>query len=305
MTEVQKDSLAEPSESSLEDENALPCEQANQPVCEICSKTFLTSSRLDRHIKLIHECEDCHLQFKNRSRKKRHVEIVHGRKIVDTPKLKQTLDCEICSDKVQDTLGLERHLGTTHHMKLYRCKECNLNMTNRVVYMAHNLKFHPERLKTPGRAEEPELKMTFDCEICSEKFKDSLMLKIHLTTEHQKKLYRCQACNLNITNVAMMRTHNLEFHADRRKQKKNSIPTKGCEICDEKFRTVVELGRHLNVVHRNKFYSCGDCDLTLASIFLFREHMKKFHPGKIMIDPGTIMSVRRLKIPTTSSASPT
>ena len=220
---------------------------------------------------------ECNLQLNMDSRRPHsaHNFLLH-------PRAHKTFDCGICSEELSGILKLRRHLKTVHQKRLYRCKDCDQIMATKKLQKDHNLEFHPDKI---GRPKIPKAKKTFDCDICSEEFKSTLRLKRHLKKLHQKKLYRCKDCNLNMINVAVIRAHNLEFHPEKppitprtKRSRRATIPTKGCEICPEKFCTVTELGRHLNVVHRNKFYRCEDCDLTLASWHLFNNHNKKFHP---------------------------
>ena len=252
--------------------------------CKTCSEEFKNVIRLKRHLKAVHQkylyrCTDCNLNMDSIGLYRAHNVLLHPvKKGPGPPQPKMTFDCSICSEELRGLLSLKRHMKTVHQKRLYRCKDCNLNMDSFRLYRAHNVLLHPEK-KGPGL---PQPKMTFDCSICAEELRGFISLRRHMKTVHQKRLYKCKDCNLTMINIAVITAHDSEFHPERpareRKQREAKIPTQSCEICAEKFRTVTELGRHLNVVHRNKFYRCEDCDLTLASWHLFNAHNKKVHP---------------------------
>ena len=162
----------------------------------------------------------------------------------------QQLQCEMCSKTLKSSARLSRHLKIVHE-----CDVCGLKFSSKGE---HYKKVHPEKFGKSSRLTK--------CNTCSEEFKNVIRLKRHLKAVHQKYLYRCTDCNLNMDSLRLYRAHNVLLHPEKKgpgpRQPKMTFD---CCICAEELRGFISLRRHMKTVHQKRLYRCKDCDQIMAT----------------------------------------
>ena len=82
--------------------------------------------------------------------------------------------------------------------------------------------------------------MTFDCEICKEKFISRRSLARHIKIVHEELRYECQECDEVFKDRARVRKHVKAVHKGVKFE---------CDICDKKFSYEDSVSTHKNNVH--------------------------------------------------------
>ena len=82
--------------------------------------------------------------------------------------------------------------------------------------------------------------MTFDCDICKEKFTSRRALAHHVKKIHEQLRYECQECDELFTEKGAVRRHVKGVHKGVKYE---------CDICDLKFSYANSVSKHKNNVH--------------------------------------------------------
>lgn len=176
--------------------------------CDICKKSLKNSLSFDKHLRTQHKeverhsCVFCPLTFKTKHHMKRHVLNVH-------PPLESKVACPECSKEFKNAQYLNKHMQihTTLEKKV-PCDLCDKLFHSKLRLHKHKKVVHPSddkkvRCETCGRefAHLQYLRRHFDavhlnvdknewsyqCQLCSKKFKLDKYLKLHLLRHERQK----------------------------------------------------------------------------------------------------------------------
>jgi hypothetical protein len=174
--------------------------------CQICSRKFIFSSYLNRHMKIHQqpfECDRCGKTFPQKNFLKDHLQ-AHLKVLVDPEALK----CQICNRTFMSEIWMNQHKRKAHGDGKFQfdCRKCPFTCKSSKILEAHRRKIH---LGLFCEACDKTLfsKQLFDshmkahkfanglkCKLCSSEFKSFLGFTFHLRKAHNKQ-YKAEGKN--------------------------------------------------------------------------------------------------------------
>ena len=104
-------------------------------LCSICAKEFKDTSRVNQHMKEVHEenaivCETCGKSFQNRAKLVIHVQKTHTR-------TNQQIACDQCERVFKSKQQATSHKITVHTVEVVKCHICNSELRNKIRLSRH------------------------------------------------------------------------------------------------------------------------------------------------------------------------
>lgn len=190
---------------------------------------------------------------KTRSSKKIVTRIEEDDQISDFYKL----DCDLCGQKFQKFLSLNRHYKIKHKVRGYvTCCEKKFNRRFKII---QHLQYHRD----------PK---TFRCKVCKKILQSTRALKSHMDIHAppEAKVFQCDKCPKKFLRAWKLEKHVL-FHSGE----KSHI----CATCDKAFMTLPLLQNHVRNVHENKYVRiCDICAKVYRNQDCFNRHQLE-HAG--------------------------
>ena len=256
--------------------------------CPICSKIYLKSHQLLKHLRNKHTNEEsvCHLcqkSFENRTSLQRHIRSVHS--ISDYP-------CEQCNKHFKTKNLRYKHMQNVHTLDSVSCDICGKNYKNNYLLGKHSRRYHTSsrkdntesieeanymrRMQERGNANgvcdlcekrfenrtylQRHIKyvhstLDFPCEQCDKHFKSKNLRNIHIQNVHTIDFVSCDTCGKNYKNKNLLRKHEHRYHTSSRKENITSV-------------------QEVNYMRRLREKGNGTCDLC-SKIFEKRIYLQK------------------------------
>ena len=165
--------------------------------------------------------------------------------------------CHFCSHTFSKKKALERHMLNMHDID----KDGNYLNPKGSKRDAASAK-----IKNSNPRKVLKLNKSFNCSLCSVKLKNNDQLTRHMLAKHQnqhkagdeKSLFSCKLCNHIFSREKNLKRHLLNIHdctpdyksvsfqGVKRKNKDSSLQ---CSWCDEKFKVLFELEKHVKSKH--------------------------------------------------------
>ena len=149
--------------------------------------------------------------------------------------------------------------------KIFFCDVCGKTFSFRYAFIKHS-KTHSDKMP-----------VTSTCEICHEKFKDSILLKAHSSVHtNPKQSYSCDRCRIAFKHPSSLKAHMMV------QCKKRSVI---CKICGKTFKSNQGLTAHNRIVHECQFYHhtaafiCDKCGKQFTDKVALSRHLL-LHEGK-------------------------
>lgn len=275
--------------------------------CNVCSKNFLHKRSLQRHQLRVHQtetiinCNICKKRFDDNEQL-----ISHRHNCIPKPSVRKvkgsgTVECTLCSAKLQNNTYLRIHMRRQHdpstkkfkcpqcravfmhetslekhdcpNSQSYRCRDCGKQLSNLKTFRMHQIRFHSSN--------------TIFCTICSRLFtvaddRDKHQLKCDL----QRKMsyfktygrFECDICKFVSNRKSKLRAHMLAKHnpdADKLK----------CQICKRFYLSELALHEHrcMGKSTIDTKSLCNICGIILANPRILSRHKVSMHSS-----PGTI-----------------
>lgn len=119
-------------------DQSLIAKSADQFMCKICDKTFLSHTGVRLHTKSVHEerqfnCDKCNYTVKQKGHLNRHIEVSH---------LGERHQCDKCEYKATRKDSLKVHIERIHEVGHYPCDQCDFEATSRIYLRRHLIKTH-------------------------------------------------------------------------------------------------------------------------------------------------------------------
>ena len=235
--------------------------------CQICSKTFVSASKLTRH-SYLHTgekpfaCEICHRRFTQIAHLKVHVELHTGQYVY-----RKLYPCPHCGKKFTSKSNIQTHLVIHTGVKAHKCQQCG-----KCFALASHLKRH----EFSHTGQKP-----FTCAICRKCFTTKCSMVIHSRQHSGERPFSCNMCGRSFYDKTHLRRH-IKLHKRMYK----------CSKCPSRFMNILMLNSHLKT-HE----TVNDSIQTTEDVVKLVESIKKSTPK------SNIPKVRKYRTQQTLSPS--
>nr|XP_023013675.1 zinc finger protein 14-like [Leptinotarsa decemlineata] len=244
-------------------------EQLQGFTCSLCSKTFISKSNLNRHVKLYH--------------------------------MTTRIVCEKCG-KIFSEYYLENHYKSEHpNEKVFKCAKCESSFTM-IAYLKQHAKSHAIEVKKEHdmnkKNEKPKRNREFrskerrvyrhtdlfkkvkskmkgldapiTCKHCLKTLKDLYQYRNHLETHVALYRFKCRFCEMTYSSARNKDRHE-KLHEDPNYKFR-------CGECWKVMKSQEELDDHMeHHASKPKRYQCGDCFELFSREYQLRSHIVNKH----------------------------
>ena len=226
--------------------------------CNICSKRFLRSSHLQRHLKEhqeVYECNICSFRTIDEKNLEEHTKALH----LD----QKDIQCPHCDFKTAWQRSLYDHLKTQHQrssLPKLTCPQCDF-----VTHSKSSLRTHQKVHRV--------VKDNIECEHCGTKFTRKESYDKHMRIAHgNSKTFKCDECDFVSKYPQAIKRHRLWKHTENNKQFQ-------CDLCEKAYVTKKDLKHHTETAHLQiKKYKCEVCEFECYQKQSFKRHMDEHLP---------------------------
>ena len=239
--------------------------------CKKCNKDFDKKDSFKHHSKANHQhfCDKCEYAFVYTYELKLHMKIIHEGK-------EKQYTCGICNKQMMD---LTYHLRIHQHANLISPIN-NTNPTNTInqiketrYFKMQNGKFKcfkcEKQYTTKSDAGRHYVRahMGMDnfCSFCPYVAYDEHRLKEHINIAHSEKKFQCKCCGKGFQNELCYKVHISKVHDIF------------CDKCEKSFVNLGQLGRHLNIDHKEAEFNCTHCSYASKDQYALRTHLTRMH----------------------------
>ena len=185
--------------------------------------------------------------------------------------------------------GRDNENVTSHSLKNYECKKCEVSITGWINYANHCKEAHDEKI---SKFE------SINCDSCSETFHAPSYYIQHYQTVHEgmppeysdKELFACEKCpQMYISKWSLVahksNVHNENTHGVKIDRRKN--PRKVCHICQKVFKSCTYREEHILAKHEKKTPNkCDQCHRSYGTIAILKKHKNLVHERVICDECG-------------------
>lgn len=253
-------------------------------VCYKCGKNMRNRSRLNLHMKIVHE-EDSEERGKICELCGKRVNFDHElelhRKFI-CREVSRNFPCKVCKISFRSQKEEETHLCTKSAEKPLFCSEPGCQWAGKsfkdlAEHVTRHLGIKPFLCTTCGRSFATKKDMDrhadvhkdmkeFSCSECKLSYKSKRALKHHMIRHKFKDRFKCSHCPFTTALKS-------SFHEHLLKHKKRSHT---CKICNKSLRTAKSLKAHVQNRHIcSKIFTCRYCDFTVDNGLQYSSHMRK------------------------------
>lgn len=197
-----------------------------QCTCELCGKSFATSTSLQRHLEFAcplvpkqKRCRKCKVILNSSEDQKKHFEI--------SVNCRQHL-CSVCGERFSNWKLKINHMERTHGVpkKAYPCPECGLVFKKPNKFRSHFKIVHTHE--------------HFDCPSCARKFDSKYYLDRHMVVHSNERLFFCDVCSKSFPRKYTLRQH-MWIHSEVKQYE--------CKMCHKQFNQKVSWKTHMKSYH--------------------------------------------------------
>lgn len=181
------------------------------------------------------------------------------RKVKKDTNNSDNLTCDRCNITFTTLAEYEKHKRT--HRKRFPCKVCQKTFNS----TAH-LRLHDQVHKQVNELE------LFKCDLCSKSYVSHTNLRRHKLSHKTISPHLCKFCGKRFTTAYVLREHE-KYHIE------GTTKIIKCKICDEKFKSRLQMIKHLEVTHNDftlsKTVACEYCGRSFINERTLKWHLKK------------------------------
>lgn len=201
-------------------------EHFSQCTCELCGKSFATSTSLQKHKEFAcpfvakqRRCRKCKIVLYSPEDYKKHLEM--------SKNCRQHI-CTVCGERFSSWKMKRQHMEEAHEIpkKIYTCPECGL-----IFKKSNKFREHFKILHTNEH---------FECPSCERKFDSKYVLDRHMVVHSNERLFSCDVCAKSFPRKYTLRQHMWIHSAVKRHE---------CKICDKQFNQKVSWKTHMKSYH--------------------------------------------------------
>ena len=194
-------------------------DKANKKKCWNCFKKFL-EEEFSVHKESCKpkkaQCSDCGKILSNKKKLNDHMIIhTHPNKL---------FSCNICDKKYRTDKDLFKHKKSSH-IDLRTCDICGASIRGGKGALKDHIKTHEENRERPHA-----------CHKCGKSFYKPQLLKTHLESHTEQKLFSCVSCGKSFSRKALLKQHEM-VHSD--------IVPFSCSICSKTYKYRSTLQKHM------------------------------------------------------------
>lgn len=201
-------------------------EHFSQYTCELCGKSFATSTSLQKHIEFAcsfvpkqRRCRKCKVPLYSLEDQKKHFET--------SKNCRQHL-CYVCGERFSNWKQKRHHMEEAHGIpkKVYPCLECGVVFKKPNSFRSHFQIVHTDK--------------HFECPSCERKFASKSLLDRHKVAHSNEKLFSCDVCSKSFPRKYTLSQH-MWIHSDVKQYE--------CKMCDKQFNQKVTWKTHMKSYH--------------------------------------------------------
>ena len=292
--------------------------------CQICLKEikqYTYKRHMSEHLnEPKFKCYTCGKMFKRLSHKYLH-EATHENPISPSAtrvRIKKKVQCPVCEKVFKGSLNLKSHKLSVHttekphkcaicpklfptenernmHARIHteqilHCTICNKQCPNRPSLVRHNRYVHKtvtfdcqicdQRFSSAGGFKSHNLQHKenqndkFACDLCGDQFTSKSYMKMHKDAQHKQITHECPKCGFKLKYKIQLKLH-LETHNE------NGNKHVECDLCDDKFSTRAYMKLHKKSRHMGVTHDCIHCNVKFLWKVSLISHIKANHEKEI------------------------
>eukprot|EP00794_Sanderia_malayensis_P005353 gene5353-6024_t len=197
--------------------------------CMVCRKSFLSSWKLKRHVR-VHsgekpfKCSKCGKSFIEKSKLDQHEQLPHDENGKTRgagegsggASTERKHSCDKCNKKFISLWKLRRHERFHTGERPYQCEQCDKGFVEKNKLTMHIKYFHTDKSALDGSDVVLPRKINrvkkYECEDCQKRFTTQWKLRRHSQTHSTARPYRCEECKRGFLTKNKLDLHNFTFH---------------------------------------------------------------------------------------------
>ncbi|XP_066144733.1 zinc finger protein 2-like isoform X2 [Euwallacea fornicatus] len=264
-------------------------------ICEKCSKSFLSSTKLISHCEKDHgmeikdvkpfSCDRCPQRFATSSNLSQHEKYHDG--------IKSNM-CSYCGNGFITKTDLITHEKKHLNMREYQCEICNKSFNTHKDRRSHKLIVHtdssnwkyvcqicskpfPIKSNYDSHVRRHTGDKKFSCHLCEKKFTAKCDLQRHMRSHSDVREHQCPHCDKEYKDERVLKVHLAKTHGIGRV--KTPVRTRNyvCHFCSKAYFEKNKLTRHLYTHSGEKPFSCPVCQKKFNDKSYVKQHLRNSH----------------------------
>lgn len=234
-------------------------------VCDVCKTSFAYSHGLASHMRLHtgdrpHRCEDCGAAFAHLNTLRVHQRMHSGAK---------PYKCTECPKTFAQHAHLRSHRRIHTGERPYHCPICSKSFTQTSHRRVHVRTHTGER--------------QYQCEDCDKMFPTLSSLRSHMIIHTKRRPFKCKFCT---------REFRYQYYVVEHERLHSGATPYSCTKCDKAYASWRTLCQHLKCTHAG-VSECKYCDEKFKNLFDLQKHLRMQHPYGNIADCMTSSNPRR------------